>query len=83
MTTADIRSALRAAAAGRPLALVPSEDGGVNALALRPLDGFRPRFAVPAATMIASAREAGLVPAVLEDTRLAFDVDRPADLKRL
>jgi 2-phospho-L-lactate/phosphoenolpyruvate guanylyltransferase len=73
----------RVVEAANPLALVPSEDGGVNALALRPLDGFRPRFGVPAATMIASARAAGLEPAVLDDPRLAFDVDRPADLARL
>ena len=71
------------AEAARPLALVPSEDGGVNALALRPLNGFRPRFGVTALAMIASARAAGLEPAVLNDSRLAFDVDRPADLARL
>jgi 2-phospho-L-lactate/phosphoenolpyruvate guanylyltransferase len=69
--------------AATPLALVPSEDGGVNALALRPLDGFRPRFGVTAESMIASARAAGLEPAVVDDPRLAFDVDRPADLARL
>jgi 2-phospho-L-lactate guanylyltransferase len=73
----------RLVAAAKPLALVPSEDGGVNALALRPLDGFRPRFGVSASSMIASAREAGLEPAVLQDARLAFDVDRPVDLARL
>jgi 2-phospho-L-lactate/phosphoenolpyruvate guanylyltransferase len=71
------------AGAARPLALVPSEDGGVNALALRRVDGFRPRFGVPAETMIAAAHRAGLEPTVLHDPRLAFDVDRPADLARL
>jgi 2-phospho-L-lactate guanylyltransferase len=71
------------AEAARPLALVPSDDGGVNAVALRSVNGFRPRFGVPAETMIASARAMGLDPAVVRDSRLAFDVDRPADLGRL
>jgi 2-phospho-L-lactate guanylyltransferase len=71
------------ARAARPLALVPSEDGGVNALALHGANGFRPRFGVPAETMMASARAAGLEPVVLQDPRLAFDVDVPADLARL
>ena len=66
-----------------PLALVPSEDGGVNALALRPLDGFRPRFGVPVETMIASARGTGSSRRCSDDARLAFDVDRPGDLALL
>jgi 2-phospho-L-lactate/phosphoenolpyruvate guanylyltransferase len=69
--------------AAKPLALVPSQDGGVNALALCPVDGFRPRFGVTAESMIAASRAVGLEPAVLHDPRLAFDVDRPADLTRL
>ena len=73
----------RLAAAADPLALVPSDDGGVNALALRSLNGFRPRFGVPAETMISSARAHGLDPVVLADARLAFDVDRPGDLALL
>ena len=35
------------AAAARPLALAPSRDGGVNALALSAVNGFVPRFGVP------------------------------------
>jgi 2-phospho-L-lactate/phosphoenolpyruvate guanylyltransferase len=66
--------------AARPLALAPAGDGGVNALALRTVDGFRPRFGTPAETMVASARAAGIDPAVVGDARLAFDVDRPGDL---
>jgi 2-phospho-L-lactate guanylyltransferase len=73
----------RLAEAASPLALVPSHDGGVNALALRSVNGFRPRFGVPAETMIASARAQGVDPAVLADARLAFDVDRPGDLALL
>jgi hypothetical protein len=33
--------------------------------------------------MIAAARQAGIDPAIVADARLAFDVDRPADLERL
>jgi 2-phospho-L-lactate guanylyltransferase len=69
--------------AARPLALAPSHDGGVNALALRHVDGFIPRFGVGLEKTIASARAAHLDPVVVRDERLAFDVDRPADLARL
>jgi 2-phospho-L-lactate guanylyltransferase (CobY/MobA/RfbA family) len=55
----------------------------VNALALRHMDGFVPRFGVPAETMSAAARAAGLEPVVVTDERLAFDVDEPVDLARL
>jgi 2-phospho-L-lactate/phosphoenolpyruvate guanylyltransferase len=71
------------AEAARPLALAPAHDGGVNALALRRVDGFVPRFGVPAQTMVAAARAAGIEPVLVTDERLAFDVDRPADLARL
>jgi 2-phospho-L-lactate guanylyltransferase len=79
---ADADAVERLAQAAQPLALVPSDDGGVNALALRELDGFRPRFGTPADAMVAAARASGLEPAVLHDPRLAFDVDVPADLAR-
>ena len=67
------------AAAARPLALVRASDGGVNGLALRDPSRFRPRFGRPAEEMIAAARAAALEPVVLEDERLALDVDRPED----
>jgi 2-phospho-L-lactate/phosphoenolpyruvate guanylyltransferase len=73
----------RLAAAARPLALAPSRDGGVNALALRPVDGFRPAFGVPAKATLARARAAGLRPVVVEDPLLALDVDRPEDYEQL
>jgi 2-phospho-L-lactate guanylyltransferase len=66
-------------ASARPLALVPAGDGGVNALALRPVDSFRPSFGVPAERTVAGARAAGIEPAVLADDALALDVDRPED----
>lgn len=67
------------AAAADPLALAPARDGGVNALALRHVNGFRPRFGVPARTTVAEARAAGLEPAVVADPLLELDVDRPED----
>jgi 2-phospho-L-lactate/phosphoenolpyruvate guanylyltransferase len=70
----------RLADAARPLALAPADDGGVNALALRSVNGFRPRFGTRAETMVASARAAGIDPAIVADPRLAFDVDHPGDL---
>jgi 2-phospho-L-lactate guanylyltransferase (CobY/MobA/RfbA family) len=71
------------AAAARPLALVRARDGGVNALALRPVDGFRPPFGVAAEETIAGARAAGIEPTLVEDERLALDVDRPEDYELL
>ena len=68
------------AEAARPLALVQARDGGVNALALRDVAAFQPRFGVRAEKMIGEARAAGLEPAVLDDPALALDVDRPEDL---
>jgi 2-phospho-L-lactate guanylyltransferase len=71
------------AAAAEPLALAPARDGGVNALALRGANGYRPRFGVPAETTVAEARAAGHEPAVVPDPLLALDVDRPADYELL
>jgi 2-phospho-L-lactate guanylyltransferase (CobY/MobA/RfbA family) len=73
------------AAAARPVALAPADDGGVNALALRAPDLFAPAFGVPdaAAVTIARARAAGIEPDVRDDPRLALDVDRPEDLARV
>jgi 2-phospho-L-lactate guanylyltransferase (CobY/MobA/RfbA family) len=67
--------------AARPIALAPSRDGGVNALALRDPELFQPTFGVPAATTIERARAAGLAPVILDDPSLAHDVDRPEDLE--
>jgi 2-phospho-L-lactate guanylyltransferase len=81
LVTADALDAL--AAAADPLALAPARDGGVNAIALRAVNGFRPRFGVPAGTMVAEARAAGLEPAVVDHPALALDVDRPEDYELL
>jgi 2-phospho-L-lactate/phosphoenolpyruvate guanylyltransferase len=81
LATAESLDAL--AAAARPLALVRSHDGGVNALALRTVNGFRPAFGAPATETLAHARAAGIEPAVLDDPALALDVDRPEDYELL
>ena len=67
------------------LAVVPvkGRDGGVNALALRPVDGFVPTFGVPVEETLAAARAAGIDPAVLDDPLLALDVDRPEDYEAM
>jgi 2-phospho-L-lactate/phosphoenolpyruvate guanylyltransferase len=71
------------AAAARPLALVPSHDGGVNALAIRETTAFAPRFGTTAERMVAEARGTGLQPAVVHDGRLELDIDRPEDYELL
>ena len=81
LVTAESLDAL--AASARPLALARARDGGVNALALQEVDGFRPRFGIPAGTTVAEARAAGYDPVVLDDPRLALDVDRPEDYELL
>ncbi len=73
----------RLAGSARPLALAPARDGGVNALALAEVNGFLPRFGVPAETTLADARAAGLEPVVVEEPALALDVDRPEDYELL
>ena len=78
------RSLDRLVEAAAPVALVPALDGGLNALALSSPSLFEPVFGVPAAAMrtIERARAAGLEPALVDEPGLAFDVDRPFDLKR-
>jgi 2-phospho-L-lactate/phosphoenolpyruvate guanylyltransferase len=71
------------AAAARPLALAPSRDGGVNAVALRVVNGYRPRFGVPVEAMLEAGRAAGLDPVVVDDPALALDIDRPEDYELL
>jgi 2-phospho-L-lactate/phosphoenolpyruvate guanylyltransferase len=71
------------AAAAVPLALAPSRDGGVNALALRIMNGFVPPFGVPVETTLDAAHAAGLEAAVVEDPLLALDVDRPEDYEAM
>ncbi|HET6657668.1 MAG TPA: 2-phospho-L-lactate guanylyltransferase [Gaiellaceae bacterium] len=71
------------AAAATPLALAPSRDGGVNALALQAVNGFSPPFGVPVGETLDAARAAGLEAAVVDDPLLALDVDRPEDYEAM
>ncbi|MBD0289815.1 MAG: 2-phospho-L-lactate guanylyltransferase [Thermoleophilia bacterium] len=75
----------RLAGAARPVALAPARDGGLNALALRRPDAVEPVFGAPGSAALTAerARAAGFAPAVVDDPRLAFDVDRAADLALL
>jgi 2-phospho-L-lactate/phosphoenolpyruvate guanylyltransferase len=74
----------RLARAAAPAALVRALDGGLNALALSSPNLFEPLFGVPDAALrtVERARAAGIEPAVVDEPLLAFDVDRPSDLKR-
>lgn len=73
------------AAAARPVALCLAQDGGTNALALRPADAIEPAFGLRngAALTVERARAAGFEAAVIDDLRLALDVDTPEDLERV
>jgi 2-phospho-L-lactate guanylyltransferase (CobY/MobA/RfbA family) len=73
------------AALARPVALARAADGGMNALAVRGTAAFEPAFGVRGAADVTAerARSAGIEPAVVEDPRLAFDVDEPKDVWRL
>jgi 2-phospho-L-lactate/phosphoenolpyruvate guanylyltransferase len=69
----------------RPLSLCPAQDGGTNALVLRPANVLEPAFGVPdsAAVTIERARRLGIKTAVVDDPLVALDVDRPDDLPRI
>jgi len=71
------------ASKARPLALAPSADGGVNALALRQVNGYVPRLGVSLGESLAAARVAGIDPVVFDDARLALDVDTHGDYEAL
>ncbi|MEX1255551.1 MAG: 2-phospho-L-lactate guanylyltransferase [Dehalococcoidia bacterium] len=65
------------------VAVVPSQDGGTNALALSP-GAITFRYGPDSARLhLASAEEAGLRSARLSLAALSFDVDTPDDLTRL
>ena len=75
------------ALAGSPssVTVCPARDGGTNALALRPANVVEPAFGIPggAAAVIERARSAGIEPAVLDDERVALDLDTPEDAARI
>jgi 2-phospho-L-lactate/phosphoenolpyruvate guanylyltransferase len=69
----------------RPAALAPAQDGGTNALALRPHDVLEPAFGLRGGAAIVSERAErhGVPLAVIDDPFLALDVDRPEDVERV
>lgn len=69
----------------RPVALAPAQDGGTNALALRPPDAVEPAFGLPrgAALTVERARALGYEATVVDDPGLALDVDVPEDARRV
>jgi 2-phospho-L-lactate guanylyltransferase len=81
----DLRAVVEALAQGPPRAVVvPSRDGGTNALALRPPEALPMRFGPGSADAhLAAASAAGVDAVALVNDRLALDVDAPADLDAL
>jgi 2-phospho-L-lactate guanylyltransferase len=69
----------------RPLALCPAQDGGTNALALRPANVLEPAFGVPdsAAVTVERARRLGIKAAIIDDPLVALDIDQPDDLQKI
>jgi 2-phospho-L-lactate guanylyltransferase len=84
LTTADIASLLDAVARAPSVALVPSANGGTNALAISPPDLIAFRFGRrSASTHEEEALRAGANFRRLDLPRLALDVDTPVDLLAL
>lgn len=80
-TPDDLDALLRLPSA---VVVVPSLDGGTNALLLRPPTAIEARFGPgSAAAHLAAARAAGLTAAEVRPASLALDVDGPGDLERL
>lgn len=75
----------RLVAAAQPLALAPAQDGGTNALAMRPSTLMRPAFGVPGscAVTMATARELGVSLKLVQDPVFAVDLDDVDDIARV
>jgi 2-phospho-L-lactate guanylyltransferase len=84
VTTREIRRFLRDSR-NDSVALTPSKDGyGTNALLLRPPEVIRPAFGKDSFRRhLSLARQKGLSRKVVRSKAIAFDVDRPSDLRRL
>jgi 2-phospho-L-lactate guanylyltransferase len=69
----------------QPVAVAPAQDGGTNAVALRPPDVLEPAFGVldGAAVLVERAERLGVHVTVVDDPLLALDVDRPEDVERV
>jgi 2-phospho-L-lactate guanylyltransferase len=83
ITPSEIRRLLRFSA-GYPIAITPSKDGGTNALLLRPPGVINPAFGKNSFRRhLAKANRKGLTARVVKSTRIAADVDDPADVASL
>jgi 2-phospho-L-lactate guanylyltransferase len=69
----------------RGVAIARAQDGGTNAVSMRPPNVARTHFGVPssAAVHARTAKAAGLETRIVDLPGLAFDIDTPADLERL
>jgi 2-phospho-L-lactate guanylyltransferase len=83
--TADEVRALVDATPERGLAIARAQDGGTNAVSMRPPGVVMTHFGEPgsAAVHARTAKEAGLEARIVDLPGLAFDVDTPADLERM
>jgi 2-phospho-L-lactate/phosphoenolpyruvate guanylyltransferase len=81
---ADEVAQLVAAAPARGLAIARAQDGGTNAVAMRPPGVVTTHFGEPGscAVHVRTAEEAGLEAVVVDLPGLAFDLDTPEDLAR-
>jgi 2-phospho-L-lactate guanylyltransferase len=81
LQSADI-VALLAAVPSRGIAVARANDGGTNAVAMRPPGAMRTRFGEPgsAEKHADTARAIGLDAAIVDRPGLAFDLDTPEDL---
>jgi 2-phospho-L-lactate guanylyltransferase len=75
---------LVAAAPARGLAIARAQDGGTNAIVMRPSGVVATHFGEPAscAVHVRAAADAGLEAVVVDLPGLAFDLDTPEDLAR-
>ena len=83
LVTGDALDELVRAAA--PLALAPAQDGGTNALAMRPGNLLQPAFGVPGscAVTMATAHELDLRVKLVQDPVFAVDLDDVEDVTRI
>ena len=83
--TADEVRALVEATPERGLAIARAQDGGTNAVSMRPPGIVATHFGEPASAAVhaRAAEDAGLEARIVDLPGLAFDVDTPADLERL
>jgi 2-phospho-L-lactate guanylyltransferase len=71
--------------AAAPLGIAPAQDGGTNALAMKPGNLLRPAFGVPgsSAVTMATARELGIRPKLVQNLEFAIDLDDSRDIERI